>query len=245
MVKKDRVAIELAARTLREVVLDTEPGELIGSEDALIARVGASRSTIRQVARILEREGFLLVRRGIKGGYFSARPDALTIEASVSSYLDAQHVDPNHMTTIASLLWVEAMRMAALANRDDALALADRLIPKIKAVKDKTGFDRIRELELLIQAEIFELARAVYVKLIFDINLEFSRRRFSAPLVDDTSDGHISFVRAWRDAKLLELSAIWQGDAELAAMAGQHSRKIWHKRIMARFDQPGAPVAER
>jgi GntR family transcriptional regulator, transcriptional repressor for pyruvate dehydrogenase complex len=236
---KDRGTIERAARALREVVLDTEPGELIGSEDALVARLGASRSTVRQVARILEREGFLMVRRGIRGGYFSARPDALTIEASVSSYLDAQHVDSHHVTTVASLLWVEAMRMAAQADRDEALALTERLIPTIKAVKDKTGFDRIRELELQIQAQIFELSRAIYIKLIFDINMAFSRRRFSARVDDNDSDSHVRFVRAWRDAKLLELSAIAQGDAELAGMAGQHSRRIWHKRIMTRFEQKG------
>ena len=62
-----RTTIEAAAMNLRKIVLDLPPGSLIGSEDALIVRLGSSRSTVRQVARLLEREGLLMVRRGING----------------------------------------------------------------------------------------------------------------------------------------------------------------------------------
>jgi DNA-binding FadR family transcriptional regulator len=233
--REARTALELASLSLRKIVLSMEPGTLIGSEDALIAKVGYSRSTVRQASRLLEREGLLLVRRGINGGYFSARPDAGTIEATVSSYMETLDVDADDTTVIASALWVEAMRKAAKADRAEAQALADRLSAKVKGIKDGASFDRIREIELQSQAEIFALARSTYVKLIFDINVAFSRRRFSAPIPDDTSEEHLRFVKAWRDGKLLELSALAAGDVELAAMAGRHLRDVWHRRIRSRF----------
>src|SRR3569623_1918283 len=85
---KNETAIEAAAPRLRSIVLGTPEGTLLGSEEALIKRLDVSRATVRQVARLLEREGLLLVRRGINGGYFAARPDARTIESTVSAYLE-------------------------------------------------------------------------------------------------------------------------------------------------------------
>lgn len=230
-------ATEVAAQQLRQIVLSMGPGEFIGSEELLISRLACSRSTVRQVARLLEREGLLKVRRGINGGYFGSRPDAGTIEATVSSYLEMLDIDSFDVTVVASALWVEAMRKAATGEHGEVQPTATRLMAKVKAIKDDASFEKVREVEMLVQSAIFDLARSPYVRLIFDINVAFSRRRFSQPIPDDTSAEHRAFVRAWRDAKLLELSAIHQGDVELAGMAGQHSRKIWHRRIISRFAQ--------
>lgn len=235
--RETRTALEVAALELRRIVMALEPGVLIGSEDELVERLNCSRSTVRQVARLLEREGLLKVRRGLNGGYFSARPDAGTIEGAVSTYLEFLDIDPRDVTALASSLWVQAMRKAAEADPVDARRVAEKLIAKVRAIKDDAAFAKIRELELLAQAEIFELAQSVYVKLIFDINVAFSRRRFTTPIADDASDEHHRFVREWRNAKLMELSALIDGDIELAGLAAKHSRKIWHQRIIARFAQ--------
>ena len=232
-----RTTIEAAAMNLRKIVLDLPPGSLIGSEEALIVRLGSSRSTVRQVARLLEREGLLMVRRGINGGYFGTRPDAGTIEATVSTYLETLDVDARDTTVVASTLWVAAIRKAAAADPDERRNFADKMISRIKAIKDSAPFEKVRELELLTQRGVFELARSAYVKLIFDINVAFSRRKFPTPISDDTSEEHLRFVRAWKDTKLLEMSAIDQGDVALAALAGQHSRQVWHRRILSRFPQ--------
>lgn len=230
-----RTVMEVAALKLRKIVLDLPPNALIGSEEAMIAKLGCSRSTVRQVARLLEREGLLKVKRGISGGYFGSRPDAGTIEATVSTYLETLDVDTKDTTIVASALWVEAMRKAASAATDERLRLSDKMVPRIKAIKDGAPFAKIREFELSTQAAIFELARSAYVRLIFDINVAFSRRQFPDPVDDDTSDDHLRFTRAWKDAKILEMSAIAQGDVGLAALAGQLSREIWHRRIRLRF----------
>jgi DNA-binding GntR family transcriptional regulator len=227
-----RSVIVQTADRLRAIVLAAEVGTLIGSEEALL---GCSRSTVRQVARLHEREGLLKVRRGINGGYFGARPDAGTIEATVSAYLQTLTMDPSDITILASALWVEALRKAVGMDQAARDGVCDKLRPRFKAVSDKATFDQVRALEVESQGAIFELANASYIKLIFDINAVFSRTRFPAPIVDDESPEHLTFVKHWREAKLMELSALALGDRELVLMAAHYSRKTWFERVGRRF----------
>lgn len=231
-----RTALGVAAEKLRTIVLDSAEGEFIGSEDALILQLGCSRSTVRQVARLLEREGLLKVRRGINGGYFGTRPDAGTIEATVSAYLETLDMDASDVTVLASALWVEAVRKAAGAPAEAKREVVARLSKQISRVPDDAGFDTIRDLELSGQEEIFKLTNSAYIQLIFDINSAFSRRRFPVSrIADDVDANHDEFVRTWREAKLLELNAIEIGDRELAVLAARYSRKVWHRRVWRRF----------
>lgn len=230
-----RSAIDVAAERLRDIVLSLEKGAFIGSEESLIDSLSCSRSSVRQVARLLEREGLLLVRRGINGGYFGSRPDAGTIEATVGAYLATLDMDAEDVTVLASVLWAEAMRKAASANRPDTLEVVSRLRKRIKSLKDGATFNAVRDLEIESQHAIFDLTNSGYVKLIFDINAAFSRRRFMTPIEDNDTLDHHEFVRTWRDAKLMELNAIADGDPDLAVMAARYSRKIWHRRVWSRF----------
>lgn len=227
--------IQAAADRLRAIVLDAEEGTLVGSEDALIGQLGCSRSTVRQVARLLEREGLLRVRRGINGGYFGARPDTGTIEATVSAYLETLQMDPQDVTILASSLWVLAMRKAAEADPTVARELVARMRPRLAALPQDATFDAVQRLERAMQAEIFQLGNSNYIKLIFDINVAFSRRRRVAPTNDDDKPRHVEFLARWRDAKLLELNAIECGDIELAAMTARYSRQLWHERVWRRY----------
>jgi DNA-binding FadR family transcriptional regulator len=232
---ENRTVIESAAEALRAIILDSEEGVLLGSEEALIARLGCARSTVRQVARLLEREGLLRVRRGINGGYFGARPDAGTIEATVSTYLATLEMDPQDVTIMASALWLEAMRKAAGAPAEEIERLTTPLRKRLKALRDHATYDEVRALEMDSQAVVFELARSNYIKLIFDINVAFSRRAFVLSTPDDESERHFEFVGKWREAKLLELNALVERDRELAVIAGRYSRKVWHRRIRSRY----------
>lgn len=230
-----RSAIDIAADTLREIILGTEEGAFVGSEETLMSRLACSRSTVRQAARLLEREGLLRVRRGINGGYFATRPDVGTIEATVGTYLSTLDIDSQDVTLLASALWVEAMRKAASADKALAEEIVTRLRKKIKSVRDTATFQQVRDVELETQEAIFNLTNSKYVKLIFDINSEFSRRRFHQPIENDGDPEHIVFVPAWRDAKMMELNAILQGDRDLAVLAARYSRKIWHRRVYSRL----------
>jgi DNA-binding FadR family transcriptional regulator len=227
-------ALSAAAQRLRELSLAAEEGSLLGGEEALIAELGFSRSTVRQAARLLEREGLLRVKRGPSGGYFACRPDAATIEGAVSAYLQVLDVDVEDVLAIASALWIEAMVKAARAPEERRLAAVDKLRRLLDTVKDNASFRQLRDAELLGQGVVFDLAGSNYIKLVFDINLAFSQRRLSGTLDEAEPEVHRQFVANWREAKRLECGALAEGSEELAALASRYSRKLWDRTVWQR-----------
>lgn len=233
MSNRTRSAIDVAASRLRELALASDDGAFLGSEEALVEKLAASRATVRQVARLLEREGLLRVRRGINGGYFAARPTLGTVEAAVSGYLDTLDMEAQDVTVVASVLWVEALRKAASLRTEAATTTARKLREQIAALRSDAPFSQVSELERKTRSEIFALTKARYIELIFQINIAFAQTRFPRVSMTDESEGHRHFVDAWRKAKLMELDAIIDGDPELGMMAARHSRNLWHERIWA------------
>lgn len=225
-------ALEAATERLRALILSVEEGVLLGGEDALVAALGVSRATMRQAARVLEREGLLRVRRGVAGGYFAARPDLAAIEATVSAYLETLDLDAEDTTVVASVLWVEVARKAAALGTEPARALAERFRARVSALSPDAPFAQVIALEQDCRAAVFELVKAGYIELIFRINAAFAQRSAIArPSEADASEAHRAFIKAWRSAKLLELDAIADGDPDLAAMAARHVRNLWHRRV--------------
>jgi DNA-binding FadR family transcriptional regulator len=228
---KPKSALDGAASRLRSIALAAKEGVLVGSEETLIAKLGVSRATVRQAARLLEREGFLRVRRGINGGYFAARPDVRTIEKTVSAYLEMVHTKPEDITVIASVLWVEALRRAAQMKTPEAIALAEKFMEQVQALKPEASFHDVLRIEHDSRTAIFDLIESRYIELIFQINIEFSKRRFAPPSEKDDTRAHREFVVAWRNAKILEFQSILNHDPESAMLAARRSRNAWHRRL--------------
>lgn len=225
-------ASDAAAARLRTEVLAREDGAFLGSEDALQDLLGVSRPTVRQAARVLEREGLLRVKRGNNGGYFVARPDPAFIEATVSTYLEVLNAAPEDLTSIATVLWIEIARRAATLKTDAARALASRFGSAVKNLPDSAGFTELHALDEKIRKAVFDLINSPYVELVFNTNANFARRRFSnPPSKRDSTPEHAAFVIAWRKAKLMELEAISDGDAEVAMLAARRARELFHQRV--------------
>jgi DNA-binding FadR family transcriptional regulator len=230
--RKNTSTIDAAASRLRSIALAAKDGALLGSEDALVARLRVSRATMRQVARVLEREGLLRVRRGINGGYFGARPNVATIETAVSAYLDTLDMDPEEIIVIASVLWVEVLRKAASLGTKAAKATASRLRERVTALPPDASFQKVAEVDEETRTAIFDLIKGRYIELIFHINVAFAQRHF--PPLSEKGSKHREFVHLWRNAKLMELEAISDGDPELGMLAARHSRNLWHRRVWQR-----------
>lgn len=229
---KSKSTLDTAAADLRGIILSGEEGVFLGSEEELQARLGVARATLRQVARLLEREGLLRVKRGINGGYFSSRPDLNMIEESVSTYLQALKVDAADLTSVASALWVEAIRKAAGLHNEETKAMCEHYRKKVAKLPDAAGFDDMMKLERESRAAIFKLINAPYIELIFRMNVAFSRRMMTtSPAERDATEEHRQFIQAWRNAKLLELNTVADGEPELAALAARHVRSLLQRRL--------------
>lgn len=224
-------AIVTVEAALRRIAQACDVGEFLGSEDDLRQRLGCSRNTLRQAARLLERDGVIRVKRGINGGYFGSRLTTHDVEEVVSGYLETLDMGMDDVTVVTSILWVELLRRASGNRSADARKMAEKFTKKLRSLKDTATFAEIRKFELETREEIFKLAQCPYIELIFNISTRYSRSNFKdSPGVDDTQE-HRDFVRAWRNAKYMELAAISEGDPELGTMAARHIRAIWHHRL--------------
>ncbi|MGJ3627919.1 GntR family transcriptional regulator [Sphingomonas sp. MMS24-JH45] len=66
-------AMHRVADELRRLALTSEEGTLLGSEEALMTRLGVSRPTLRQAAGLVAQDQLITIKRGVNGGY-SPRP---------------------------------------------------------------------------------------------------------------------------------------------------------------------------
>lgn len=232
VLSKARSPIDAAADELREMALGTEDGVLIGSEGDLVQHLKVSRVTVRQAARLLEREGVLRVRRGINGGYFASRPSVQMVETVVSAYLNTLGLDTRHTGGVATALWMETLRQAAGAERAAAKATVSRLSKVLDRVSSDTDMREIGKLEQDIREAIFDLIEGAYIRVFFGINTAFSRQHVEAQLANMTivEVSRPEFVDRWKKAKAMELEAIAEGDEMLAMMTALHSRKVWLSR---------------
>lgn len=236
----ERAGLAQATARLRARILTVESGVFLGKEDALLAFLETSRATLRQIARILEREGLLEVRRGINGGYYASRPGLETIENVVSGYLHALDVQPDDATMIASVLWIETLRKAAGAPVESRQPVADTFAARLAGLRPDASFPDVLEYEEAFRGAIFDLIGSKYVQLIFQINARFAQMRFDADFVGaDASQAE--FLRDWRNARYLEIATIASGDPEMAAVAATRARGIWQRRFA--FPRERAAVA--
>lgn len=221
-----------AITQLRTTIINKEDGAFLGSEQEVQKELGISRTTLRQVARLLEREGILAVKRGASGGYYACRPSLGSIESAVTSYLAILDVHAEELSTMASIIWIEAVRHASSLRNEAATKLAGKLVKIVNAVSPTITHRDLSLAEQRIRADVFGLIDLPYMWLIFQINIRIARTRFGA-------DGGLAaepeqmreFVSHWRSTKLLELEAIARGDQELGVLAAQRTRQIWRSMV--------------
>jgi DNA-binding GntR family transcriptional regulator len=231
--RKTASAMSTAASQLRALVADREEGAFLGGESELLQTLGISRTTLRQVARLLEREGLLTVRRGNAGGYFACKPSFASIEAALTAYLEILDVRIGELLAMASITWTETIRQAAGLRSDTARALAKKLGRTVRSVDPDIPYRDLIKIEQGIRSALFDLIDSPYLELIFQVNIQFAARQFEGPgQIPAEPEDHAQFVAAWRSAKLLELEAITLGDKELAVLAAERTRQVWGSMMM-------------
>jgi DNA-binding FadR family transcriptional regulator len=101
-------------------ILQKEEGAFLGSEDELVAKLGVSRPTFRQAARLLEYQQVLRIRRGWHGGFFGARPDTAGVARIAAVVLRARGVKASQSIRMMAMLRMDSARMAC-ACEDEQL----------------------------------------------------------------------------------------------------------------------------
>ena len=129
-------AADRAAKTLRREIMALPEGAHLGLEGALAARLGVSRPTFRQTARMLVQEQLLVVRRGVGGGYYTSRPRADAVGQLASTFMALSHAEPLDLLCTLHALYRGAVP-AAVEN--DNAQLRAELAEAIQRLRESIG----------------------------------------------------------------------------------------------------------
>jgi GntR family transcriptional regulator, transcriptional repressor for pyruvate dehydrogenase complex len=225
---------ELSA-TLRQTVealrgesLQCPEGELIGSEDELLARHQVSRPTLRQAAALVAQEQLLQVRRGVKGGYIARRPTSRAVAHMAAIYLRTREAGLDELGHSMSPIRAELARLAAV-NLDDSSrqAFQDFLQREAEGSAEGAGIRAFtkseREFGQLLGAASRNHVLALFLDILHDLAANIPPER-------DMFLGRPDRVIAYRQQRSRLVEAILDGDptvAELLANRSTELTRLW------------------
>ena len=125
-------AVSATVDMLRDEILQRDDGEWLGWEDDLVERLGVSRPTLRQAARLLEAEELLVVKRGTNGGLFARRPTTDAVARMASVFLRSEGTTVLDLARSWFLLLEQSARLAA--EHDDPLVRAS-LVAEVAEIR--------------------------------------------------------------------------------------------------------------
>lgn len=127
---RHRKAAEVIAQELRRsIVLEGQAGDYLPPERQLIERFQVSRPTLREALRVLESEGLVEIRRGIRGGAVVREPAIEDLALRFGVFLQIRQTSLEDLFLVRKILEPAAARLAAEAvARGASAAVLDELL---------------------------------------------------------------------------------------------------------------------
>lgn len=164
------------ARLREEILARREPGAFLGSEEDLQARLGVSRPTLRQAARILEHENLLSVRRGSRGGLFARAPSPDAVSHIAAVYLRYQGTTHRDLHSADALIVPEIARRACrhpfAAARAAFAAFATTPEHRARIAAPDQVRDAWREFGLRMITLVDNAPLALFYEMMLDLSVE-------------------------------------------------------------------------
>jgi GntR family transcriptional regulator, transcriptional repressor for pyruvate dehydrogenase complex len=128
-IRQPRVAEIIAAR-LRDEILSgrLKEGDVLPSQDGLLAEFGVSPPALREAIHILEMDGLISVRRGNMGGAVVHQPSADRTAHMISMVLQSRSATPADVS--GALMHLEPICAGMCAARDDRMT---EVVPYLEA----------------------------------------------------------------------------------------------------------------
>jgi GntR family transcriptional regulator, transcriptional repressor for pyruvate dehydrogenase complex len=209
--------VSRTARALTTLSLGSDDGAYLGAEVDLLARLGVSRPTLRQAAKIVESDRLISVRRGTRGGFYAERPDAADAIKALTRYLRLNGATIADIIVVSRNISEEAAGLAA-ACRDASLRM------QLQAFQSRIdGHDTPGS---IIRAET-ELARLIAlmsgnpaIQLVMEIGYTFGMEEQPGSLYRSDEDRAVA-RRLQHDL----CTAVLGGDADVARLMMQRRSK--------------------
>lgn len=209
--------VQEAAEKLREVILEREPGAQIGSLNTVAQLLGVGIVTVQQVARILEHEGLLEVRRGPGGGYYGTRPNEAALERSVAAYMRVHGFGYREALEMTTLLDCDIVPAAARCT-DETLRAAMR---DLLATVDSCDTRETRAaFEMALRDVLFKVVARPLMELLLRVTTQFYQAESHLPVFSGDEG-----VLAWKAGRRRILQAILDQDEELARFEAERYRQ--------------------
>jgi DNA-binding FadR family transcriptional regulator len=130
----------VAVQLRRQIVLgQLKEGDQLPSESVLMEEFGVSRPTLREAFRILEAEGAITVRRGVRGGARVQVPDIDVAARHVGLLLQYRGALLSDVYEIRAVLEPAAARMAARRRTSADLARLQEALDRQRESADDPG----------------------------------------------------------------------------------------------------------
>jgi DNA-binding FadR family transcriptional regulator len=130
----------VASQLRRQIVLgQLKEGDQLPSESVLMEEFGVSRPTLREAFRILEAEGAITVRRGVRGGARVQVPDIDVGARHVGLLLQYRGALLSDVYEIRAVLEPAAARMAARRRTSADLARLQEALDRQRESADDPG----------------------------------------------------------------------------------------------------------
>jgi DNA-binding FadR family transcriptional regulator len=130
----------VAAQLRRQIVLgELKEGDQLPPESVLMEQFGVSRPTLREAFRILEAEGAITVRRGVRGGARVQVPDISVAARHIGLLLQYRGALLSDVYEVRAVLEPAAARMAAKRRTSADLARLQEVLDKHRESIDDPG----------------------------------------------------------------------------------------------------------
>jgi DNA-binding FadR family transcriptional regulator len=215
--------VQEAAEKLRQMILECEPGAQIGSLNAVAQLLGVGIVTVQQVARILEHEGLLEVRRGPGGGYYGTRPNEAALERSVAAYMRVHGFGYRDALEMTTLLDCDIIPAAARC-RDEALRAA------MRALLESIDRCDTRETRAAFEVELRDVLFKVVARPLMELLLRVTTMFYQVEAHPPVFSGEENVV-AWMSGRRRILQAILAQDEELARFEAERFRQLVAQRF--------------
>ncbi len=137
-VSASRIALEIE-RQIKGAIFSEQlkPGDRLSSEQELSRIFNTSRTTVREALRTLEREGFLLIKQGVKGGSFVREADFSPIVNSITHMLQFKRVTLENLTEARLIIEPEIAKMAASKSFKPDIRRMEEALDGLRRVVEK------------------------------------------------------------------------------------------------------------
>jgi DNA-binding FadR family transcriptional regulator len=158
-------ASDLIADALRRLILrDGDVGAFLPSERLLSERFQVSRPTLREALRILESEGLVEIRRGVRGGAVIKEPTIEEFAKRFGFFLQVKRATGGDIFRLRCIVEPAAARLAAERPQEARVVLEDVLAQERALVDEEETEPNTVSRLLLLHDAVLRLSHNVAVE---------------------------------------------------------------------------------